>query len=71
MLKSEKLLYKKYDEILVLSPSVQEFADLFLPAQNLCNSLDWDFVYAKIKYVNEKLADKYTNMLIIFDVRFL
>lgn len=68
MLKTPKLLYKKYDEILILSPSSDEFKDLFLPSSNLCSSLDWDFIQNKIKYINEKLSNRYTNLLIIFDV---
>jgi ABC-type Mn2+/Zn2+ transport system ATPase subunit len=41
MLKHPKILYEKFDEIWILSPSVDEWGGLFLPKENLCNELSW------------------------------
>lgn len=59
-----KEVYKKFDEIIIMSPSVTEFWSLFLPPENTCGELDWDFVYSRI---NKIKCPKYTNVLFIFD----
>lgn len=76
MLKQPKLLYEKYDEVWILSPSVKEwsgilnnyFIDLFLPKENYCNELSWDFISKNIDRVNNENREYYLNVLIIIDV---
>jgi hypothetical protein len=41
ILKNPDLLYEKFDEILILSPSAEEWGDLFLPKENVCDDLSW------------------------------
>ena len=67
MLKSDKLLFKKYNEILVLSPSVKEYDELLLPSTNMRSDLDFEFINKKIESYNKRNADIYFNLLIIID----
>jgi excinuclease UvrABC ATPase subunit len=67
ILKSPALLYDKFDEILILSPSIAEWKDLFLPSMNLANDLDFSFITNHIKRINEENRKNYVNVLIIFD----
>ena len=65
VLKEPDLLFKKFDHVFVVSPSVSEFSDLFLPKENLCSELDFEWIETKL----EKLAnsEKYLNVLLILD----
>lgn len=75
ILNNNKLLFKKFDEILIFSrkllifnfiASITEFKNLLLPKNNMCNTLDWNFLYARLEQIN--LTNKgYINVLIIID----
>ena len=67
ILKTDGLLYKKYDFILILSPSAREYNDLFLPPENYCTELDFEFINDFIAMVNKKHKKEYINMLIVID----
>jgi len=70
MMTHEKLLFKKFDEVLILSPSVKEFDLFLLPKNNMVDKLDWEFINDKIKLFNgytKKFNIGYTNVLIIID----
>jgi hypothetical protein len=65
ILKEPKIFFKKFNCVLVLSPSFVEFNDLFLPSSNIKDDLDFSWIYEKIeKYKN---TVDYVNVLIIID----
>jgi hypothetical protein len=68
MLKDPRLLFEKYDEILLLSPSLSEWYSLCLPSENMCDALDAKFLDDNVKKYNAR-KDKaiYINILIIID----
>lgn len=59
------LLFKRYDLVLILSPSPREYADLFLPEENFCTHLD--ICWAKEKLNNANSQHVYRNALVILD----
>lgn len=67
ILKSEDLLFKKFDFIFIISPSFIEFRALFLPKTNFNKELDWEWIYIKINQINKLFNKIYTNVLFIFD----
>ena len=67
ILKSEQLLFKQYDYIFIVTPSITEFKFLFLPKTNFNQSLEWEWVYNKINLINKMFKDTYINVLFIFD----
>jgi hypothetical protein len=82
MLKDENLLFKKFDSVLIITPSQEEFKSLFLPQENFTDTLDWDWIKDKVMLEQKKVAEwrsknfnnnqvldagYYINMLIIFD----
>ena len=67
MLKEKKLLFKKFDEVIIMSPSSNEFEDLFLPETNLTNAFNFDFIKNHIARINQTYPNEYTNLLIIID----
>ena len=67
LLSSDKLLFKKYDFIFIVTPSKEEFKTLFLPSSNFKESLQWEWVNNKIDIINKKFPNDYINVLFIFD----
>lgn len=68
VLRDPRLLFEKYDEILLVSPSLAEWAALCLPTENMNDSLDILFLNAHISnFNNRKDKTKYMNVLIILD----
>lgn len=65
MLKEKDLLYKKFDYVLILSPSFMEYKDLYLPDKNFCSELDYNWIDNWIKRINEK--KNYNNVLFVID----
>jgi hypothetical protein len=66
-LKSKDLLFEKFDEIFILSPSIKEWKDLFLPVDNLTDELNFSMIKTKLDLINKQSPNKYTNVLIIID----
>jgi len=64
MLKEDTILFKKFDHVLILSPSIIEYNDLFLPKSNLKSEMDFDWIIEKISSFDSK---KYINVLLILD----
>jgi hypothetical protein len=58
------LLWKKFDYVFIISPSPQEFNNLFLPKDNFNKNLDWKWISSKISKINTNL---YCNVLFVFD----
>ncbi len=52
MLLHENLLFKKFNEIIILSPSIREFENLLLPQKNLSGDLNWEFIYKRLEEIN-------------------
>ena len=67
ILKSDKLLFKKFDYIFIISPSPSEFKYLFLPKTNITDILNWNWIFNKINYINKYHKNEYINVLFIFD----
>ena len=68
ILTDQRLLYEKYDEILLMSPSLVEWLSLCLPLENTCDSLDVKFLDTHISNYNKrKDKTKYLNVLILID----
>jgi Cdc6-like AAA superfamily ATPase len=65
ILKSDKLLFKKFDYVYIISPSFQEYKSLYLPESNFTNELDFEWMNKKISVLKNTLV--YTNVLFIFD----
>lgn len=54
MLGNPNLLYEKYDEILLLTPSPKEWLSLCLPSENVCDSLSIKFLDMHVANLNAK-----------------
>ena len=67
MLKNDKLLYKKFNFIFILSPSYIEYQDMFLPNDNCIGYLDYEWIISKIKLINNKYNSIYVNILFLID----
>ena len=67
ILKSEDLLFKKFDFVFIITPSAIEFKSLFLPKHNFTSSLNWLWIYNKINTINKFYSSEYINVLFIFD----
>jgi Cdc6-like AAA superfamily ATPase len=65
VLRSDKFFFKQFDYVYVVSPSYKEYEMLFLPEENFCKSLDWNWI--KNVITKHKNTDYYTNILFIFD----
>jgi hypothetical protein len=68
-LRESKLLFDKYDEILILSPSLDEWRDLLLPEENYCDKLNFNFIYKRIDEI-KKSYKAYVNVKLFDDLRF-
>lgn len=65
ILKNEKLLFKKFDYVYILSPSWREYTSLFLPDDNFTNELDFEWI---AKHINPiKKTQEYINVLFVID----
>lgn len=64
ILKEKLLLFKKYDNIFIVTPSQIEYNDLFLPSENFNSELNFEWIYKMIKGVK---CDTYKNVLLILD----
>ena len=67
ILKNKKMLFKKFNKIFVISPSIKEFNDLFLPCTNFVNKLDLNWINKKIEETKKECEVEYKNILFIFD----
>jgi hypothetical protein len=68
ILKEERLLFKKFNQVFLLSPSCEEFKDLFLPSVNYTDKFEVEWIFEKIKMINERYDfSSYVNVLIIID----
>lgn len=67
MLKEEKILFKKFDYIFILSPSPVEYVDLFLPKENISENFNLNWLFEKIKYIDDNAKFEYVNVLVILD----
>lgn len=67
LLSSPDFFYKKYDFILLISPSLIEYSDLFLPKENKINKLDIEWINEKFEIINTCYKKTYINLLIILD----
>lgn len=66
MLKEDALLFKKFDHVLILSPSIVEYTDLFLPNDNTTSELNFSWIIDKITHFGT-LSKEYINVLLILD----
>ncbi len=65
LLKGKDLLFKKFDYVFILSPSIVEFYDLFLPKEHYCDYLDFDWIDSKINALQD--TEEHINILFVFD----
>lgn len=65
ILREKRLLFKKFDVVLVVSPSFIEFSDLFLPKAQVTDTVD--FVWLDNWFKKYQDTKEYVNMLIILD----
>lgn len=66
-LRSDKMLFKKFNKIFIISPSVKEFNELFLPPGNFSTKLDINWINKKIDEVKKECEIEYKNVLFVFD----
>lgn len=67
LLSSNDFFYKKYDFVLLVSPSLIEYNDLFIPKENTSNKLETCWINEKFSLINEEYKKTYTNVLLILD----
>ena len=68
LLNSKDLFFKKYDYIFIVSPSgITEYAELFLPQDNIHEKYDISWINDKIKSINDAHPSEYINVLFILD----
>ncbi len=67
LLSSNDFFHKKYDFVLLVSPSLIEYNDLFIPKENTSNKLDTQWINEKFEIINEQYKKTYTNVLLILD----
>lgn len=69
ILRNNDFFYKKFNKIFIITPSKKEFNELYLPIENMIDTIDMNWINSKIKVVlNEANESKeYKNILFIFD----
>jgi Cdc6-like AAA superfamily ATPase len=68
ILKENDLLFKKFDYIFIITPSISEYNDLFLPDDNFHNELNFEWIEEKINTLNNRRTlMEYINVLFILD----
>jgi prepilin-type processing-associated H-X9-DG protein len=68
ILKEPQLLFEKYDEIILMSPSLPEWFSLCLPKENMSEKLDVAFLDGHVNKYNKRAnKDAYINVLIVID----
>ena len=65
LLTKQELMYKRFDFVFIVSPSYIEYESLFLPPDNFCKELDFNWIAKKI--VRFRNTEKYVNLLFILD----
>lgn len=67
LLTDERLFFKKFDYVFCVSPSIEEFSDLFLPKSNTTDKFTIDWIFKSIQDVNSAKHSNYINVLFIID----
>tara|TARA_B110000503_G_scaffold6358_1_gene8745 strand:- start:794 stop:1483 length:690 start_codon:yes stop_codon:yes gene_type:complete len=69
LFKDERLLFKKFNKVYIISPSFQEYKNCFLlPSENFTGEVDFSWIYDKIQKDNKMATkEKKKNVVFIFD----
>ena len=52
LLQDDRLFFKQFNFVFCISPSIEEFYDLFLPSDNISNKFSIEWIFNHIEKIN-------------------